>query len=300
MLLDSEIVLSTFYQIEHRHLRRLFVFLGLYTLSIVTIIWLGAANWAACLPFYLVAAASLHGISLFTHEGVHGLLFRNRHGNRILSILCAMPVLQNFTAYKVLHLEHHSHLGQVGDPDRYRNYTQWSQLEFLMYWGRLLVGYPVYIVMIPILAWRQAKTEERSWMAIELLLLLTSAGIICTFVPGSWLVQGWLIPMAVINVMVNIRGMSQHTLLEHEDDVIRGTRTLISNPVTRFFMCNENYHLEHHLYPGVPWYHLPRLHQTVYAELTHRGAPYLPSYWAFVRQFIVASVRKTSVGSVSI
>ncbi len=42
--------------------------------------------------------------------------------------------------------------------------------------------------------------------------------------------------------MVNIRGMSQHTLLEHSDDDVLGTRTILTSPVVRFFMCNENFH----------------------------------------------------------
>jgi hypothetical protein len=49
-----------------------------------------------------------------------------------------------------------------------------------------------------------------------------------------------LIPMVNINTIVNVRGMSQHPLLEHENASIRGSSTLLCNPVPRFFMCNEN------------------------------------------------------------
>jgi fatty acid desaturase len=102
--------------------------------------------------------------------------------------------------------------------------------------------------------------------------------------------------MVVINTLVNIRGMSQHTLLEHHTDPILGTRSILTNPVTRFFMCNENYHLEHHLYPGVPWYHLRRLHQVLRDELAARGAPFIPSYFAFVRAFVVGSWQRCPLG----
>src|SRR5262245_16607848 len=54
----------------------------------------------ALVPLIVLAAASLHGISLFTHEGVHGTLSLNRHWNRWLSMLCALPVLQNYSAYR--------------------------------------------------------------------------------------------------------------------------------------------------------------------------------------------------------
>jgi fatty acid desaturase len=38
------------------------------------------------------------------------------------------------------------------------------------------------------------------------------------------------------------------------------TRTVTSNRVVSILMCNLNYHLEHHTFPGIPWYHLPLLH----------------------------------------
>ncbi|MEP0871353.1 fatty acid desaturase [Trichocoleus desertorum AS-A10] len=299
-------LLRSLHLLEAAHHSRLWVFMGLYSFAAAAA-WVLATHWGgfwclwACVPLYILAAAALHGISLFTHEGVHSVLSPHPHWNRGLSMVCAIPVLQNYAAYKVLHLKHHKHLGAQGDPDHYKNYTHWSWLVFLMHWGRLLVGYPVYIIAIPLLGFWQGNRRDRLWIGLEVILLgLLIAGVVLSPIPRSLLVHGWLIPMLLINGMVNIRGMSQHTLLEHETDLIRGTRTLLTNPVTRFFMCNENYHLEHHLYPAVPWYHLPQLHKELQAELESRGAPYLPSYFDFVREFVVASIRRTSVGSVAL
>jgi fatty acid desaturase len=296
--------LQALHQSDPRYLWRIALFVGLYALAVAVIanlIQQFPAAWPLRLPFYLLAAASLHGISLFTHEGVHGVLHPHPLTNRLLSAACALPVLQNFAAYRVLHLQHHAHLGQVGDPDHYRNYTHWTKLEFLMYWGRLLVGYPVYVVMIPILGWQEGKGADRQCIAAELgLLIATAIGIWKLGLPTALLIHGWLIPMVIINTIVNIRGMSQHTLLEHEQDPVRGSRTLLCGPITRFFMCNENYHLEHHLYPGVPWYNLPKLHQALHQSLLDQGATYLPSYLAFVQEFAIASLARTSFGSIKI
>jgi fatty acid desaturase len=249
--------------------------------------------WIAGVPLYLLAAASLHGISLFTHEAVHGTLCSNPSWNRALGAVCAWPVLQNFAAYKVLHLRHHDHLGLPGDPDHYDNYTHWSWLLILMHWGRLIAGYPAYILAIPILGFRQGRGWERFWILFEVSCVVgIAAAVLISPVPRQLLIHAWLIPMLFINTLVNIRGMSQHTLLEHHSDTIRGTRSILTNRVTSFFMCNENFHLEHHLYPGVPWYNLPRLHQATRDDLVARGAPYIRSYSAFVRAFVAASFRR--------
>jgi fatty acid desaturase len=258
-----------------------------------------AWKWFVCIPFYLLAAASLHGISLFTHEAVHSTLSPNRFVNNALGAVCAWPVLQNFTAYKVLHLSHHSHLGEEGDPDHYQNYTRWSWMLFAMYWGRLVMGYPAYITAIPILGFRKARGWERFWISFEVgsVVLMVTAALLSPL-PRALLIHAWLIPMLIINTLVNVRGMSQHTLLEHHSDPILGTRSILTNRVTAFFMCNENYHLEHHLYPGVPWYNLPRLHAALRDDLTARGAPYIRSYFAFVREFVSGSFRRSPLGRI--
>jgi len=295
-------LMQALHRVGLSHYVRLASFLGLYLGTAYAAFWLAQnlpdSVWAylANMPLYLLAAASLHGISLFTHEGVHGTLSPRPWWNRTLSIACALPVLQNYSAYKVLHLKHHHHLGQEGDPDHYANYTSWTWLEFAMHWGRLIIGYPVYIVAIPILGFRQGTSSARRWIVFEVFLLVLLIAGAMLALPWTWLLHGWLIPMVIINTLVNIRGMSQHTFLEHQSDTVLGTRSILTNRITAFFMCNENYHLEHHLYPGVPWCNLPRLHQALRNELVARGAPYIRSYFAFVCEFVVKSLRRSPLG----
>lgn len=276
-------------QVDARHLPRLGVFLALYGVAAweATVLALealpSAQVWLARGLLYVVAAASLHGISLFTHEAVHGGLSTRPWLNRLGGMLCAWPVLQNLAAYKVLHLRHHRDLGGGLDPDHYANYTGRRWLELAMHVGRLLLGYPAYITMIPILGWKHGKASEKRWIAFEVAMVVAGAVLAGVFVPWPVLLHAWVIPMVIINTLVNIRGMSQHTFLTQSSHPVRGSRTILSNPVTRFFMCNENYHLEHHLYPRVPWYNLPVLHQSLRTELVEQGAPFIPSYFSFVR-----------------
>lgn len=219
-------VVEPLHHVGSRHYARLLIFLALYVGAAYAAVWLAqefsSSAWIylANSPLYLLAAASLHGISLFTHEGVHGTLSLRPWLNRALSIACAQPVLQNYSAYKVLHLKHHHHLGQEGDPDHYANYTSWTWLQFVMHWGRLTIGYPVYIVAIPILGYRQGTCAARRWIVFEVCLLMLLMALAVLFLPWPFLLHGWLIPMLMINTLVNIRGMSQHTFLEHQSDPI--------------------------------------------------------------------------------
>lgn len=284
------------------HGARFFCFILLYLVGATGAVMMSARGmegwqWLLCVPFHLLAAASLHGISLFTHEAVHGTLCRNRTANAVLGAVCAIPVLQNYSAYRVLHLRHHLHLGEEGDPDHYANYTRWSWLVFCMNWARLLAGYPVYIIAIPILGFKHGDAVARAGILAEVAVTALLVSAICLSpIPASWVWHAWVIPMIFINTMVNIRGMSQHTLLEHADDEVKGTRSILTGRLVRFFMCNENYHLEHHLYPGVPWHNLPEVHGQLGEDLRRRGAPYISSYSSFVGEFIRGSLQRSPLG----
>jgi fatty acid desaturase len=46
-------------------------------------------------------------------------------------------------------------------------------------------------------------------------------------------------------------------------------------------MCNLNYHLEHHLFPAVPWYNLPHVHRLLQEDYRAAGSFIYRSYLRF-------------------
>ena len=60
-----------------------------------------------------------------------------------------------------------------------------------------------------------------------------------------------------------IRSVAEHFGELAYDDLLSSTRSVKANLLERFFIAPHQvgYHLEHHLYPGVPFYNLPKLHQ---------------------------------------
>jgi fatty acid desaturase len=63
-----------------------------------------------------------------------------------------------------------------------------------------------------------------------------------------------------------------------------------------FFLLHENYHLEHHLFPEVPSYHLPRLHRLIWLRLPRVVSG--RSYLGFLARFLRATPRldETPIG----
>jgi fatty acid desaturase len=78
-------------------------------------------------------------------------------------------------------------------------------------------------------------------------------------------------------------GVTQHLgLAEDVLDHRLNSRTIYMNPVFRFLYWNMNYHVEHHLFPLVPYHALPKLHEAIKADCP----PPYPSTIAAYREII--------------
>jgi fatty acid desaturase len=89
----------------------------------------------------------------------------------------------------------------------------------------------------------------------------------------------WLGPYVLAQPLFRLYQLGEHGGAEHSDYTLLNTRTTISNPFMRWIAWNMPYHTEHHLYPGVPFHKLPRLH----ALVKHRLQTVSPGYLALNR-----------------
>jgi len=239
-------------------------------------------------PGIVATALALNAFVLLMHDGMHDSLFRNRLWNRIASVLIGSTFLMSFSAYRVLHTRHHMFLGDPRDPDDYNNYTGHRSLVWSLHFLRLSVGSLLYLVAIPILAIRHGSSEERRRILAEYALLAAVYSVILRFVPLPYLGVAWFIPLLIVGSLTAIRGFTQHGITDASDPYI-ASRTIIPNPIVGFFLLHENYHLEHHLFPEVPSYRLPRLHRLVWRKLPRAVSG--RSYVGFLVCFFQATPR---------
>jgi fatty acid desaturase len=100
--------------------------------------------------------------------------------------------------------------------------------------------------------------------------------------------QVWLIPGVVVGYISAVRALAQHALTD-SDDPLLASRSVRSNRIVAFLLLNENFHLEHHLFPEVPSYNLPRLRELLRSRLPHRVEA--PSYTRFLARFVARFLR---------
>ena len=256
----------------------------------VWLIWRGLESHGAWLVASGVVLVAVHQAALFSwiHEAVHGMACQQRWLNEVLGTGITALGYASFTAYRQLHLKHHRHLGGPGDPDEYKNYTNSPAVRLLMHYWRLCVATLFYLPLMPIIAWRQVDQRARWRMAAELLLVVILHSGLCLALGWSWYLWLWVVPYLLATLSMNIRGLAQHVACD-VDDPLLASRSITAGPVLRFLMLNENYHLEHHLYPQVPGAQLHALHHQLRPHYPRSAV--FPGYLRYPLAFIAMTMR---------
>ena len=255
---------------------------------VFALLWAGAGTvaihssalpvWLAC---YFIIGATLQGFGILMHEAVHGIMFRNRTLNRWIGFLCGLPTFLSVSAYRVGHLPHHRHARGGRDPDELENVTTNPRLLAVVFTLTLLIGELFGFYRVGPFAVGQAHPRERRDVLVEYMVI---AGVFATafaLVPFTVLLHVWILPAVVATQLTNVRTLAEHVLTDRTNP-LTVTRTVVSNRFVSFFMCNLNYHIEHHLFPAVPWYHLPQLHRVLGDDLERSGAQVYRSYTRFL------------------
>lgn len=241
---------------------------------------------------YLVGGLSLSTLSVLSHETSHNLLTRNPKIDRWIGFICGIPILFSAIGYRIMHPLHHKYLRSEEDPDDIENVTKESSLLRWMYVLVFFFSVYLYLVMVPLNAIRKGKAGEKVEVIAEFIAMIGIVTLGWLYLPSQWMVEGWLMPLIVAGQVANIRGIAEHGMTTGGNE-LTDARTVATNPVLSFLMCNINYHIEHHLYPGIPWYNLPKVHKILAEEYQSAGSSVYTSYWSFlsdVARAVIAGV----------
>ncbi len=222
--------------------------------------------------------ARQHALAILMHEGTHYLLFKNRRLNIVVSELClAWPLFVTMRAYRPSHFDHHRHVNTEQDPDLMRK--QSAEWKFPQTWRALstlllkdVVGLNTrqqLLEAVDLSDTRQPQTRGLGAYGLTRVFFYLAVLTLVTYfrVWPSFLLL-WILPMLTwLKMILRIRSIAEHFGVEN-DHVYTRTRTTLPSLFERIFVApkNINFHLEHHLYPSVPWFRLPRLHTLLMAD----------------------------------
>ena len=263
-------------------------------------LWQAGSAWAA-LPFMIYGVLYASTSDSRWHESGHGTAFKTDWLNSVLYEIASFMVMRESTVWRWSHMRHHSDTIIIGrDPEIAVPRPPNILLLALSFFA--LVVIPKYFRNLVLHGFGRLTPEEKTFvpqseyrgviLRARICLLIYAAVIGCSI----W--QHSLLPLMFIGLpnlygswLTPIYGYTQHAgLAENVLDHRLNCRTLYLNPVHRYLYWNMNYHVEHHMFPLVPYHQLPKLHEVVkpdmptpYAGLGQAWREIIPALWRQVK-----------------
>jgi Na+-transporting NADH:ubiquinone oxidoreductase subunit F len=231
-------------------------------------------SWWAILPFALYGVIYASSSDSRWHESSHGTAFKTDWMNNALYEIASFMVLRESVPWRWSHTRHHSDTIIVGrDPEiavqrpanlpvlisnffNVKALQKYLQGIFRHCTGKLSPEEQTYIPVT-----ERGKITLRAWIYV----------LIYTSVITLAISTGSILPLMFIGLpsiygawLMVVYGYTQHAgLAENVLDHRLNTRTVYMNPIHRYLYWNMGYHLEHHMFPLVPYHNLPKLHELV-------------------------------------
>lgn len=250
----------------------------------------------AALAFVIIGNRQ-YALSILAHDGKHGNLLADRRWNDRFSIIAlCIPIGVDFHGEWANHRAHHRHLGSGDDPDRhlYSMADKSTPKRFLFF----LSAAGTFVGSFTKAAHSGTRTDDaRSFLVAFLLYrwptlvaqLCVLAAITAVF-PWWYYLVFWIAPIYVFMFVPHkVRMFCEHGQPVLPDSAADDQRLITYLPglVERALLSpmNDNFHAEHHLWPSVPYFNLPRLHRLVgrQPQIELRGS-YVAFLWSCYRQ----------------
>ena len=234
------------------------------------------------------------------HESSHGTAFKTDWMNNALYEIASFMVMREAVVWRWSHARHHSDTIIVGRDAEIAfprpiaivgsilkffsipTFFKYFQTVLLHVRGRMTPAERTFIPEAEFgkVIWR-ARIYLLIYLAVLALAVATRSILPLLFIGLPAFYGTWL--------MVVYGGTQHAGLAENVLDHRLNTRTVYMNPINRYLYWNMGYHIEHHMFPMVPYHNLAKLHELVKSDVP---PPYhgLLAAW---REIIPALIRES-------
>ncbi len=252
-------------------------------------------------PLLYVFCAALiagrqHALLVMVHEGAHHRLFENQRWNNFVSdAFAAFPLIFDTEMYRQHHRKHHRHLNTDQDPDWARKIPL-SEWQFPKPWSFLRKSLPKFLLINGPREWLTfslhfcgvlpvktlfSRSQLRRLM-VRGLYYGATLSIFAYFGRMDLLALYWFIPyLFIFPGLQRIRSVAEHFGLPRTHE-FNATRNVLAKWYEKAFFGPHavGFHLTHHLFPSVPFYHLQKLNQILlsdaeYMRYAHQNSSYV-------------------------
>ncbi|WP_181280218.1 fatty acid desaturase [Aphanothece minutissima] len=251
----------------------------------------GAGFWALRLTGLLLLGWGLAFGFCAMHECGHRTAFAGKGLNDTVAWWAGLLSFYNADYYRRYHQWHHRFTHQPGlDPE-----LEEAPPSTLAAYLLELSGIPWWIGKLrghtaglrgdfggrPYIPAEAAAAVTRS---IRLQVAVYAALLAASFWQGNGaLFWYWLLPLAVGQPLLRFVLMAEHGGCSTDSNGLSNTRTTRTLPPLRWLMWEMPFHVEHHLYPSVPFHALAEAHRHLAPHEVHTGQGYLSVHRDFLR-----------------
>lgn len=230
-------------------------------------------SWAFRIAILPVLGGLQNHLQILVHEGAHFQIHPHRRWNDFLTnLFCALPFFGLLSHYRYFHLEHHRH---VCDPEKdpevgfyaeqgyhFERLSRcgWLKMLFLdvcgYHYAQFFISYNRYLHGEIRSRRMPGLTRDEKWSIALLIAIIL--GIVCLVPQGFFLLLFYLVlpQVTVLFLFLKLQGYGEHVKRTNKVETCTLSHDL--GLLIRFFIypLNSELHLEHHVYPTVPWYRL--------------------------------------------
>lgn len=209
------------------------------------------------------------------HEFFHRTFFKSRKTNDLFFVACGVLTWSNYGFFGITHKRHHLKTLQDGDPeDQSTKFISKRDIVMLTIFDaegfvrRILILVKNAFGVIPsnnalaitsheyrrvVQAARLILLLQGLWLFIVLgVAKIPEAIFLTTLAP--WIFR---LPNVALERLQHLHGKRAHL------SAFETTHTILLPRFLAWTYANMNYHVEHHLFPFVPSYHLPTIHRII-------------------------------------
>ncbi|GLS19977.1 fatty acid desaturase [Labrys miyagiensis] len=276
-----------------------------------TILWLGAmaisgavgvALWGSwwAVPFFLIYGVLYgSGSDARWHECGHGTAFKTQWMNDAVYQIASFMEMRNPVIWRWSHTRHHTDTYIVGrdaeiavmrPPDLARVLLNFAGLVDLWDLGRAIIRNAFGVLSQDEKAFTPEAERPKAVLVARVHLAIYIVAVAAAILYRTWLPLVLIGGPRIYGIWhITLVGLLQHGgLADNVTDHRLNTRTVHMNPISRFIYWNMNYHVEHHMFPMVPYHALPKLHDLIKHDLP----PANPSIIAGYREMVPALLRQ--------
>ena len=208
------------------------------------------------------------------HECGHNTAFKTQWMNDVIYHSASFMLMRNPYLWRASHIRHHTDTIIIGRDPEIVAMRPPDLMKIILNLFGIIDGY-ILIKRMLAHGFGRLSADEKSFTRKEdhSKIFRIARIWLCIYIAVIYysLATSSLIPLLLIGLPRFygawhhvLTGLLQHLgLAENVTDHRLNTRTVLMNPITRFIYLNMNYHLEHHMFTMIPYYHLPKLHALI-------------------------------------